>query len=151
MGFISWLRGCTYQLPPPLKIHQCHLSHFHIKKHIFKWQKKKREREQKSIYNLPIYQFCTQETSAPTCNDHQLEWQILHIKVDHSLRLHTTSASRIWHHKIQLNGDSLVVQWLRLHLCSQCRGPDSIPGQGTRSHMLKLKILHAQLRHKTAK
>ena len=28
-------------------------------------------------------------------------------------------------------------------LCSQCRGPGSIPGQGTRSRRPKLKILHA--------
>ena len=27
--------------------------------------------------------------------------------------------------------------------CSQCRGPGLIPGQGTRSHMLQLKIPHA--------
>ncbi|TEA38804.1 hypothetical protein DBR06_SOUSAS610174, partial [Sousa chinensis] len=37
---------------------------------------------------------------------------------------------------------SLVVQWLRLHAPS-AGGPASIPGQGTRSHMLQLKILHA--------
>ena len=39
-------------------------------------------------------------------------------------------------------GTSLVVQWLRLH-APNTRGPGSIPGQGTRSHMLQLKILHA--------
>ena len=32
-----------------------------------------------------------------------------------------------------------VAQILR----SQCRGPGPIPGRGTRSHMLQLKILHA--------
>ena len=32
---------------------------------------------------------------------------------------------------------SLAVQWLRLH--SQCRGPGSIPGQGTRSCMMQLR------------
>ena len=31
-------------------------------------------------------------------------------------------------------------------LCSQFRGPGSIPGQGTRSHRPKLKILHATTR-----
>ena len=36
-------------------------------------------------------------------------------------------------------GTSLLVQWLRLP-SSHCRGPSSIPGQGTRSHMLQLKI-----------
>ena len=35
-------------------------------------------------------------------------------------------------------GSSLVVQWLRL-LAPTARGPGSIPGQGTRSHMLQLK------------
>ena len=33
---------------------------------------------------------------------------------------------------------SLVVQWLRLHTLS-AGGPGSIPGQGTRSHMLLLR------------
>ena len=33
-------------------------------------------------------------------------------------------------------GTSLVVQWIRL--CSQCTGPGSVPGQGTRPHMAKL-------------
>ncbi|TEA33715.1 hypothetical protein DBR06_SOUSAS12810068, partial [Sousa chinensis] len=37
---------------------------------------------------------------------------------------------------------SLVVQWLRL-LAPNAGGPGSIRGQGTRSHMLQLKILHA--------
>ena len=35
-------------------------------------------------------------------------------------------------------GSSLVVQWLRL-LTPTARGLGSIPGQGTRSHMLQLK------------
>ena len=39
-------------------------------------------------------------------------------------------------------GTSLVVQWLRLH-APNARGLGSIPGQGTRSHMPQLKILHA--------
>ncbi|TEA34982.1 hypothetical protein DBR06_SOUSAS9710054, partial [Sousa chinensis] len=34
---------------------------------------------------------------------------------------------------------SLVVQWLRL---PNAGGPGSVPGQGTRSHMLQLKIPH---------
>ena len=41
-----------------------------------------------------------------------------------------------------MSGTSLVVQWLRLRAAS-ARGPGSIPGQGTRSHMPQLKILHA--------
>ena len=35
-----------------------------------------------------------------------------------------------------------MVQGLRLH-ASNARDPGSVPGQGTRSHMLQLKILHA--------
>ena len=50
--------------------------------------------------------------------------------------------------KNEPGGTSLVVQWLRL--CTlNAQGPDSIPGQETRSyvpqlrvHMLQLKILH---------
>ena len=37
---------------------------------------------------------------------------------------------------------SLVVQWLRLH-APNSGDLGSIPGQGTRSHMQQLKILHA--------
>ena len=37
---------------------------------------------------------------------------------------------------------SLVVQWLRLH-APNAGGPSLIPGQGTRSHVLQLKVLHA--------
>ena len=39
-------------------------------------------------------------------------------------------------------GTSLVVQWLRLHVPNS-GGLGSIPGQGTRSHMLQLMIPHA--------
>ena len=38
-------------------------------------------------------------------------------------------------------GTSLVVQWLRLH-APNTGGLGSIPSQGTRFHMLQLKILH---------
>ena len=31
-------------------------------------------------------------------------------------------------------------------LCSQCRGPVSIPGQGARSHMAKLTVRRLQLK-----
>ncbi|TEA32094.1 hypothetical protein DBR06_SOUSAS6610005, partial [Sousa chinensis] len=40
---------------------------------------------------------------------------------------------------------SLVVQWLRLH-APNAGGPGSISGQGTRSHVLQLKILHAAMK-----
>ena len=36
---------------------------------------------------------------------------------------------------------SLVVQWLKLH-APDAGGPGSIPGQGSRSHLLQLKIPH---------
>ena len=42
-------------------------------------------------------------------------------------------------------GTSLVVQWLRLH--APCAGgPGSIPGQGTRFHMLQLRVCTLQVR-----
>ena len=47
-----------------------------------------------------------------------------------------------------VNGTSLVVQWLRLHVPS-ARGPCSIPDQGTRSHMPQLKIPHAATKDPT--
>ena len=40
------------------------------------------------------------------------------------------------------SGTSLVIQWLKLHT-PNAGGPCSIHGQGTRSHMLLLKILNA--------
>ena len=40
-------------------------------------------------------------------------------------------------------GTSLVLQWIRLHTPSECRGPGSISGQGTRFHMPQLKIPNA--------
>ena len=40
---------------------------------------------------------------------------------------------------IRITRASLVAQWLRLH-AAQSGGPGSIPGQGIRSHMLKLKV-----------
>ena len=54
-------------------------------------------------------------------------------------------------------GTSLVVQWIRL--CTpNTGGPGSIPGQGTRFHMLQLKILnvatktrHSQIKKKKRK
>ena len=44
-------------------------------------------------------------------------------------------------------GTSLVAQWLRLH-APNAGIPSSIPGQGIRSHMLQLKILHATMKIK---
>ena len=42
--------------------------------------------------------------------------------------------------KISPQGTSLVGQWLRPHV-PNAEGPGSIPGQGTRSHMLQVKIM----------
>ena len=49
-------------------------------------------------------------------------------------------------------GTSLVVQWLRLHF-PNARGPDLIPGQGTRSHMVQIRshILQVKILHATTK
>ena len=49
-------------------------------------------------------------------------------------------------------GTSLAVQWLGLH-APFARGPASIPGQGTRSHMLQLRVHMPQLKipHATTK
>ena len=61
--------------------------------------------------------------------------------------------------KVPSPGNSLVVQWLRLH-APNAGGLGLIPGQETRSRMLQLKILGAtmikdpvwpQLRPRTAK
>ncbi|TEA34995.1 hypothetical protein DBR06_SOUSAS9710069, partial [Sousa chinensis] len=40
---------------------------------------------------------------------------------------------------------SLVVQWLRLH-APNAGGPGLISGQGTRSHMLQLRVCMLQLK-----
>ena len=42
-------------------------------------------------------------------------------------------------------GTSLVVQWLTPH-APKAGGPGSIPDQGTRSHMLQLRVLMPQLK-----
>ena len=47
-------------------------------------------------------------------------------------------------------GSSLVVLRLRLGT-PQTRGPDSIPGRGTGSHMLQLKIPSATVKASAAK
>ena len=47
--------------------------------------------------------------------------------------------------KKTLFGTFLVVQWLRLHTPG-AGGPGSISGQGTRSHMLQLRVCMMQLR-----
>ncbi|TEA39266.1 hypothetical protein DBR06_SOUSAS7610111, partial [Sousa chinensis] len=41
-----------------------------------------------------------------------------------------------------MQGTSLVAWWLRLH-APNAGSPSSIPGQGTRSPMPQLKIVHA--------
>ena len=53
------------------------------------------------------------------------------------------------HEFTKRTGASLVVQWLRL----QALSAGSIPGQGSRSHVLQLKIPHAtrKMPHMTTK
>ena len=61
-----------------------------------------------------------------------------------SLSLHSGGVGRR-HFKSEQIGTSLVVQWLRL--CAPNAGdPGSIPGQGTRSHMLQLRVCMPQLK-----
>ena len=48
------------------------------------------------------------------------------------------------HHQ-NVFGTSLVVQWLRLHILN-ARDLGSVPGQGTTSCLLQLKILHAAIK-----
>ena len=43
------------------------------------------------------------------------------------------------------SGASLVIQWLRLHT-PNAGGLDSIPFQGTRSHILQLRVHRLQLK-----
>ena len=47
-------------------------------------------------------------------------------------------------------GTSLVVPWLRLH-APNAGGLGSGPGQGTRSHMLQLRVCMLQLRPSAVK
>ena len=47
--------------------------------------------------------------------------------------------------KILIQGTSLLVQWQRFHAPS-AGGPGSIPGQGTRSHILQLRVRMPQLK-----
>ena len=47
--------------------------------------------------------------------------------------------------KEELIGIPLVVHWLRLH-ASNAGGPGSIPGWGTRSHILPLRVYELQLK-----
>ena len=53
-------------------------------------------------------------------------------------------------HRQILLGTSLVVQWLRLHT-PNAGGPGLIPGQGSRSHILQLRVHMLQLRPSAVK
>ena len=57
-------------------------------------------------------------------------------------KFHSTADSKYCSFNMTADGTSLVVQWLRFH-APNAGDPGSIPGQGNRSHMLQLKILHA--------
>ena len=50
----------------------------------------------------------------------------------------------------ECTGTYLVVQWLKLG-APKARGPGSIPGQGTRSHIPQLRVHMLQPRPSTAK
>ena len=49
--------------------------------------------------------------------------------------------------KMSQRGTSMVVQWVKLP-APNSGGPSLIPGQGTRSHVPQLKILHAAMKIK---
>ena len=53
-------------------------------------------------------------------------------------------------HKTATPGTSLVVQWLRIH-SPNAGGPGPIPGQGTRTQMLQLRVCKPQRRPRAAK
>ena len=50
-------------------------------------------------------------------------------------------------HLLSILWTSLVIQWLRLRTAN-AGGLGSIPGQGTRSHMLQLRVHMLQLKKK---
>ena len=57
--------------------------------------------------------------------------------------LHKCSGRLVYHNiNMYTLGTSLMVQWLRFHT-PNTGGTRSIPSQGTRSHTMQLKILHA--------
>ena len=62
----------------------------------------------------------------------------------HFFRIYSTRFSDKNPCSQQNQGTSLVVQWLRPHT-PNAGDLGSIPGQGTRSHMLQLKILHTAI------
>ena len=49
------------------------------------------------------------------------------------------------HYKLCVRETSLVVQWLRLCI-PDAAGQGSVPGQGTRAHMLQLRVHMLQLK-----
>ena len=60
-----------------------------------------------------------------------------------------TVLGKLWNssflHSTIISGTSLVVQWLRLR-APNVGGPGLIPGQGTRSHILQLRVCMLQLK-----
>ena len=66
-----------------------------------------------------------------------------HRKQNWALRLYTWNTGASF--KIHFMGTSLVVQWLRLHAPNTGR-PGSICDQGTRSHLLQLRVCMQQFR-----
>ena len=85
------------------------------------------------------YKASTGMTSSNPHNKMQAKYYLLSFKMKEVLKLRAES----W--KVVRMGISLVVQWLRL--CNPNAGnPGSIPGQGTRSHMVKLRVCRLQLK-----
>ena len=65
--------------------------------------------------------------------------------MDCSLALGMSRARGCSQQRASVAGASLVVQWLRVR-APNAGGPCSIPGQGTSSHTLQLKIPPATIR-----
>ena len=77
--------------------------------------------------------------------------QLLHQRRFTNKHMKTCSITVIRKKQVKTTrGTSLVVQWLRCHI-PNVRGLGSIPVQGTRSHMLQLRVYMPQLRPSTAK
>ena len=78
-------------------------------------------------------------------------WSQTHLPTLVSWLIHTET-ERLNSRRYVILGISLVVQWLRLS-SPTAGGPGLIPGQGTRSHLLQLRvhILQLEILHATAK
>ena len=96
------------------------------------------------FYPRHVFPFCLLNCFSPS-------WSQTHLPTLVSWLIHT-GTERLISRKYVILGISLGVQWLRLSSPS-AGGPGLIPGQGTRSHLLQLRIhiLQLEILHATAK